>query len=147
MSMLILLPQAGQFETFEASLTADRVDAIVEDLNEWGVSLAMPKFKFESSFDLGETLAAMGMPDAFGAADFSGMTGGRDLFIKFVVHKAFVSVDEKGTEAAAATALGMAASAPQRNAEFIVDRPFIFLIRDDETGAILFVGRVLNPAA
>jgi len=147
MSMLILLPQAGQFETFESSLTADRVDAIVGSLEEWGVRLAMPKFKFESSFDLGETLAAMGMPDAFGAADFSGMTGSRELFISFVTHKAFVSVDEKGTEAAAATALGMAASAPQKDAEFIVDRPFIFLIRDYETGAILFLGRVVNPAA
>jgi serpin B len=151
LSMLILLPQAGQFEAFESSLTADRADRIVRDLEEWGVTLAMPKFKFESSFDLGETLAAMGMPNAFDAgsepADFSGMTGSRDLSIAFVVHKAFVSVDERGTEAAAATGVGMAVSAPQRNAEFIVDRPFIFLIRDRETGAILFLGRVVNPAA
>jgi serpin B len=107
----------------------------------------MPRFEFESSFDLSKTLAAMGMPDAFGNADFSGMTGGRDLAIQFVVHKAFVSVDEEGTEAAAATGVGMQESAPNRNAEFTVDRPFIFLIRDSETGAILFLGRVLNPAA
>jgi serpin B len=147
LSMVILLPQAGQFEAFEASLDAGRVDGIVKDLEEWGVSLAMPRFKFESAFDLGETLAAMGMPDAFGSADFSGMTGSRDLFISFVVHKAFVSVDEKGTEAAAATGVGVAASAPSQNAEFTVDRPFVFLIRDRETGAILFIGRVVNPAA
>jgi len=146
LSMLILLPQAGQFEAFESSLTADRVDGIVGQLDEWGITLSMPSFKFESAFDLGEALAGMGMPDAFGAADFSGMTGSRDLYIAFVVHKAFVSVDETGTEAAAATGVGMAVSAPQQYADFIVDRPFIFLIRDDETGAILFVGRVLNPA-
>jgi serpin B len=147
LSMLVLLPEAGQFEALETSLTADRVDAMIGGLDEWGVSVEMPKFEFESSIDLGETLAAMGMPDAFGNADFSGMTGNRELFIGFVVHKAFVSVDEKGTEAAAATGVGMEASAPNRNAKFTVDRPFIFLIRDRETGAILFLGRVLNPAA
>jgi serpin B len=109
----------------------------------------MPKFDFESSFDLGETLAAMGMPDAFTElADFSGMTGNRDLLIQAVVHKAFVSVDEEGTEAAAATAVvaGLT-SAPGDPVELIIDRPFVFLIRDDETGAILFLGRVVNPAA
>jgi serpin B len=147
MSMLILLPQAGQFEAFESSLTAERVDTIIHRLEEWMVSLTMPKFEFESSFDLGETLAAMGMPGAFEDADFSAMTGSRDLSISFVVHKAFVSVDEKGTEAAAATGIGMTVSAPQQNAVFTVDRPFIILIRDRETGAILFLGRVLNPAA
>jgi serpin B len=87
------------------------------------------------------------MPGAFEDADFSAMTGSRDLSISFVVHKAFVSVDEKGTEAAAATGIGMTVSAPQQNAVFTVDRPFIILIRDRETGAILFLGRVLNPAA
>jgi serpin B len=148
LSMVILLPQAGQFEAFEGSLDADRVDGIVENLEEWGVTLAMPKFEFESSFDLGETLAAMGMPDAFyGNVDFSGMTGSRELFIDGVVHKAFVSVDEEGTEAAAATGVAMATSAPNRHAKFTVDRPFVFLIRDRETGAILFLGRVVNPAA
>ena len=91
----------------------------------------------------------MGMPVAFSeSADFSGMTGNRDLFIADVVHKAFVSVDEAGTEAAAATAVVMPiAMPPEELVEFNVDRPFIFLIRDIETRAMLFVGRVVNPSA
>ncbi|MCJ7509523.1 MAG: serpin family protein [Dehalococcoidia bacterium] len=146
-SMVLLVPQAGQFEAFESSLNAERVDAIVKALERWSVTLSMPKFDFESSFDLGETLEMMGMPDAFSAtADFSGMTGSRELFISAVVHKAFISVDEEGTEAAAATAVGMPASAAG-HADLTVDRPFVFLIRDYETGAILFAGRVVNPAA
>jgi serpin B len=150
LSMVLLVPSAGQFEAFESSLSAERVGAIVRGLRWWEVivTLSMPKFDFESSFDLGETLAAMGMPDAFsGSADFSGMTGSQELSISGVVHKAFISVDEEGTEAAAATGIGMPASAPQEHVELIIDRPFVFLIRDSETGAILFVGRVVNPAA
>jgi serpin B len=89
------------------------------------------------------------MPIAFsGAADFSGMTGAPDLCISEVLHKAFVSVDEAGTEAAAATAVIVGeTAAPGQQVEVTIDRPFIFLIRDIETGAILFVGRVLNPGA
>lgn len=91
----------------------------------------------------------MGMPLAFyGGADFSGMTGNRDLFIADVVHKAFVSVDEAGTEAAAATAVVMELTAvPETPVEVTVDRPFVFLIRDIETDTILFVGCVVNPSA
>jgi len=149
LSMVILLPQAGQFEMFEGSLDAQRVDAIVKDLKSRRVALTMPRFEFESGFSLKETLAAMGMPVAFsGGADFSGMTGNRDLFISDVVHKAFVSVDEAGTEAAAATAVVMELTAvPGPPVEVTVDRPFIFLIRDIETGTILFVGRIMNPGA
>jgi serpin B len=147
LSMVILLPQAGQFEAFEGSLDAGRVGAIVKNFEEWDVTLSIPRFEFESGFSLKETLAAMGMPDAFGAADFSGMTGSPELLISAVEHKAFVSVDEEGTEAAAATGVAMEVSAPNRHAEFTVDRPFVFLIRDNETGAILFVGRVMNPVA
>jgi len=92
------------------------------------------------------------MRDAFvfGDADFSGMTGNRTLYISAVVHKAFVSVDEAGTEAGAATAVIFPAgsSGPEPPpVEVTIDHPFIFLIRDIETGAILFVGRVLNPKA
>jgi len=107
--------------------------------------LIVPKFEFESNFSLVPILIDMGMPDAFfdGAADFSGMTGNRDLRIEEVVHKAYIAVDEEGTEAAAATfALGGFVSAPMR---IVVDRPFVFLIRDIDTGALLFVGRVLDP--
>ena len=149
LSMVILLPDAGQFEEFEDSLDAERVDAILKDLARRRVALTMPKFEFESGFSLKEALAAMGMPLAFfGDADFSGMTGNRDLFIADVIHKAFVSVDEAGTEAAAATAVVMMRAAmPEEPVEVTVDRPFMFMIRDNETGAILFVGRVVNPSA
>jgi serpin B len=102
----------------------------------------------ESDFSLTDTLAAMGMPVAFSpAADFSGMTGNRDLAITDVLHKAFVAVDEAGTEAAAATAVIMGESAaPELPVEVTLDSPFIFLIRDIGTGAILFVGRLVNPS-
>ena len=109
----------------------------------------MPQFEFDSDFSLKNTLAGMGMPVAFsGGADFSGMTGSPDLFIDEVLHKAFVSVDEAGTEAAAATAVIMKETAmPDQPVEVTMDHPFIFLIRDIDTGAILFVGRVLNPGS
>jgi serpin B len=148
LSMVILLPRAGQFEIFEASMDAQLVDAIVKDLESRRVALTMPQFEFESDFSLKEALTAMGMPDAFsGVADFSGMTGNRDLFIRDVIHKAFVAVDEAGTEAAAATAVIMELTAvPGAPVEVTIDRPFIFLLRDIETGTILFVGRIVNPA-
>jgi len=149
LSMVILLPQAGQLETFEESLDAQRVEAIVNDLEPRQVAFTMPRFEFESDFSLKRALAAMGMLVAFsGGADFSGMTGNRDLFIADVIHKAFVSVDEAGTEAAAATAVVMKLTAvPGSPVEVTVDRPFIFLIRDIETDTILFVGRIVNPSA
>ena len=151
LSMVIVLPDAGEFETFERSLDAAQVDGIVGSMARGEVDLTMPKFEFDSDFSLSDSLAAMGMPDAFtGAADFSGMTGDRGLFITDVIHKAFVAVDEAGTEAAAATAVIVAEMAMPIETEplkVIVDRPFVFLIRDIETGAILFVGRVVNPGA
>jgi serpin B len=150
LSMVILLPQAGNFEAFEDSLDFQQIDGIIESLDGRQVNLTMPKFEFESEFSLRETLSAMGMPIAFsGSADFSGMTGNRDLFIAEVIHKSFVSVDEAGTEAAAATAVVMelTAAPPGEPVEVTIDRPFIFLIRDIETGAVLFVGRVVNPSA
>ena len=149
LSMLLLLPRTGQFQAFQDSLNTEQVDAIVSNLAQRPVVLTMPKFEFESDFSLKEALAGIGMPVAFsGSADFSGMTGNRDLFIADVVHKAFVSVDEAGTEAAAATAVVMELTAvPGMPVEVTVDRPFVFLIRDIETSAILFVGRVVNPNA
>jgi serpin B len=149
LSMVILLPEAGQFQAFEEGLHAQQVDAIINDLQDTRVTLTMPKFEFDSEFRLNDTLAEMGMPIAFsGDADFSGMTGNRELFISDVIHKAFVSVDEAGTEAAAATAvIMMRAAVSKPPVEVTIDRPFIFLIRDIETGAILFVGRVMNPGA
>jgi serpin B len=145
--MVILLPDSRQFEAFEKAINYQQLKDIIEDLGRREVRLTMPKFEFDSSFSLKKTLSDMGMPVAFSAdADFSGMTGNKDLFISDVIHKAFVSVDEAGTEAAAATAVIMELTAmPEEPIEVTLDRPFIFLIRDIETGAILFIGRVMNP--
>ncbi len=148
LSMVIVLPKAGEFEAFEGALDAERMSAIVDKLDRQEVALTMPKFEFDAGFGLNDALRAMGMEDAFSeAADFSGMTGTTELFISSVIHKAFVSVDEEGTEAAAATAVVMAEKAmPAEPVEVTVDRPFTFTIRDIETGAVLFVGRVLDPS-
>ncbi len=147
-AMNIIVPDARNFERFEAALDADQVNAILAGLEHETVALRLPKFSYESSFAMGKTLAQMGMAVAFGPeADFSGIDGTTELFISEVVHKAFVAVDEAGTEAAAATAVILAQkAAPMSPVELTVDRPFIFVIRDVGTGSTLFVGRVLNPA-
>jgi serpin B len=148
-AMTILVPDEGNFAVFESKLDAAKLNEILGALQPSTVQLRLPKFTFESQFSLPDQLSAMGMPSAFDPtlADFSGMTGNRDLFISDVIHKAFVAVDEKGTEAAAATvAIMELAMAPASNISLIVDRPFIFLIRDTVSGQILFLGRVVNPA-
>jgi serpin B len=145
-AMLVIVPEREQFEAFEESLDAAKLDEIVNNLESAGVQLGLPKFTYESEFSLVETLEALGMEQAFGGgADFSRMTGDASLYISEIVHKAFVDVNEKGTEAAAATAVVMAESALMENQQLTVDSPFIYLIRDRETGTLLFVGRVLNP--
>jgi serpin B len=150
LSMVILLPQTGQFKSFEGGLNSNKVDGIIGNLANKKIALTMPKYEFSSDFSLKKTLGAMGMPVAFtGNADLSGMDGKHDLFISDVIHKAFVSVDESGTEAAAATAVIIAATSAPAQEKIInvtIDRPFIFLIRDIQTGAILFLGQVMNPA-
>jgi serpin B len=149
-AMDIILPDEGNFETFEASFNKEVYDEVISGMQpSGGISVSLPKFKFTKDFGLSDVLSEMGMPEAFdrGMADFSGMTGKKDLFISAVIHKAFVAVDEKGTEAAAATAVIMeAAGAMMPDATFFADRPFIFLIRDTVSGQVLFIGRVLNPA-
>jgi len=150
LSMVIFLPEAGQFEAFEEGLQAQQVCNIISGLQPTEVTLTMPQFEFDSEFSLKDTLSDMGMPIAFSSgADFSGMTANPELFISDVVHKAFVAVDEAGTEAAAATAVIMTLTAVpgEPPVEVTIDRPFIFLIRDIDTGAVLFVGRVMNPGA
>lgn len=150
LSMVILLPDADSFETFEGLLDADMVNGIIDDLELTSVALTMPKFTFELTFDLKQTLSGLGMPDAFspGVADFSGIDGTHNLFITDVFHQSFVSVDETGTEAAAATAVIAGLTAiPEEPVNVTLDHPFIFLIRDIETGTILFVGRIMNPGA
>ena len=151
-SMVILLPRPGLFEEFENSLTSERLNEILDGFEYKSVELNMPQFSYESdSVSLRETLSRMGMPTAFSwpGADFSGMDGTYDLFIGNVLHKSFISVDEAGTEAAAATAVVFADSgiSPEEPTDFTVSRPFIFFIRDIDTNAILFAGRILNPVS
>ena len=146
-AMDIIVPDAGQFNTFESGMTADSISGIIGSLKSSFMVLALPKFQFDSSFSLKQALSALGMPVAFtDKADFSGITGQPNLIISDVVHKAFVAVDEEGTEAAAATGVIMVGAAMPANS-LTVDRPFVFLIRDIQTGAILFIGRVLNQAS
>jgi serpin B len=145
--MVILLPAQGQFEALESSLNAGRVEAMLEGLAERQVALTLPRFEFESGFELAAVLAALGMPQAFTLqADFSGMTPGGELFISDVIHRAAISVGEAGTEAAAGTAVVMPPSATQADlVRVVVDRPFLFFIRDLQTGTLLFLGRVVDP--
>ena len=145
LSMTIILPDVGKFDDIEASLDADFINSIIAGLDTLKVELALPKFEYESEFSLTQTLQDMGMIDAFNDADFSGMDGGYTLLITDVVHKAFVAVDEEGTEAAAATAVIIGEVSMPETVIFNVDRPFIFFIRDIATGAILFIGRVVSP--
>ena len=148
-AMTIIVPDEGNFEAFDSTFDSARFDTILAGMQPISVMFALPKFSFTRDFGLADQLAALGMPDAFGPdlADFSGMTGEPDLFIGDVIHKAFVAVDEEGTEAAAATAVIMETmSAPLFDITLTVDRPFIFIIRDTVSGQILFLGRVVNPA-
>ncbi|MCK4720617.1 serpin family protein, partial [bacterium] len=147
LSMTVILPDSGRFEEIESSLDAQFVNGISGNMSTRSVMLWLPKFEYESEFSLTQTLQDMGMTDAFngGVADFSGMDGSHLLYITDVVHKAFVAVDEEGTEAAAATAVVIGEVSIPESVEFNVNRPFIFFIRDIPTGAILFIGRVVNP--
>ncbi len=149
LSMIVLLPAEGEYAAFEESLDEARLETILASLEFTHVNLTMPKFTFESGFGLVDAFQELGMVDPFGPADFSGMAEGRDLFISDIFHKAFVAVDEEGTEAAAATAVvvGESSVPPPPVATMTIDRPFLFLIRDRATGAILFLGRVLDPTA
>jgi serpin B len=141
----ILLPKPGA--TLEVP-TPERLAAWTGALHERNVRVSMPKFRVESDFSLARILSAMGMPLAFSpAADFSGIDGRRDLYLARVVHKAFVDVAEEGTEAAAATGIGVSlVSMPiDPDPVFRADRPFVFLIRDTRSGLVLFAGRLMNP--
>jgi serpin B len=149
LSMIVLLPNEVQgLPALEASLTQDNLASWLKSLKKREVRIFLPKFKMTSEFNLERILGAMGMASVFTPqADFSGMTGSKDLYINAVIHKAFVDVNEEGTEAAAATAVTMrmtAIAAPP--AEFRADHPFLFLIRHNSSGSILFLGRVTNPA-
>jgi len=149
-SMVAVLPDEGSFAAVEAALDAEMVSDILGNPQKGSVEVGLPKFRFEGGADLARLLAGLGAPDAFdlGTADFSGMTGKRELFISHVRHKAFISVNEKWTEAGAATAAQAEMSAaPSRPVRVILDRPFLFFIVDRDSGAVLFLGRVMDPTA
>lgn len=145
--MLLIMPE-GTMQDFMEGFDTEVLETVRTGLTRRNVHLTMPLFEFTRGMPLGDVLVAMGMGSAFGErADFSGITGRRDLYISQVVHKAFVKVDEEGTEAAAATAVVMnLVSMPEPPVELLLNRPFIFLIEDTSTGSILFMGRVMDPA-
>jgi len=149
LSMLIFLPkETSSLSELEQQLTEDNLSNWLKKFHECEVTVFVPKFKMTSEFSLAEVLLSMGMADAFsGRADFSAMTGKKDLFISAVIHKAYVDVNEEGTEAAAATAVVMKLTAITKPLVFRADRPFLFLIRDNTTQSILFLGRVTKPEA
>jgi serpin B len=147
-AMDFIVPDSGKFQDFQASLDSQKLQSILASMQPATLEIALPKFTFRSSFDLGAKLRDLGMTDALdpNRADFSGMTGQRDLYITKVLHQAYVAVDEKGTEAAAASAVIMGPTSAMLPPEkLIIDRPFLFLIRDLQSGQILFFGRVLDP--
>jgi serpin B len=147
-SMLLVLPDAGQLAAFEAGLDIAKLQSILDGMSQHDVVLAMPKFEYRSdSISLRDQLSALGMADVFASPDLSGIDGTRGLYISDVVHKAMVRLDEEGTEAAAAS-VALAATAmppPPKQVILTIDRPFVFMIRDDTTGALLFLGRIANP--
>ena len=151
LSMLILLPEDGKFNEMAGALDLSTMDSLVNSLEYKEVNLTLPKFTFEYNLGLNDYLKKLGMTDAFDPtlADFSGMDGVKDLYISDVLHKAFVAVDEAGTEAAAATVVivGVTSMPVDQPIEFKADRPFIFAIRDNATGTLLFLGRLMNPSA
>ena len=152
LSMLLLLPRAVDgIPAMEEKLTQENLDEWLGRLARKEGRVWVPRFRMTCTFTLNDALKQMGMADLFSGdkADLSGMNGRRDLFVSTVVHKAFVDVNEEGTEAAAATAVmvEMTSAMPEREEpfEFRADRPFIFVIRDRRSGAILFLGRVTDP--
>ena len=142
LSMLVLLPDEYNTKALEQKLSASNLAKWRGELQREEVEIKIPRFELRCRYDLKETLNQMGMPSAFGAADFSGMTGKKDLFVGSAVHQTWISVNEEGTEAAAATGLVMMGGLPPT---FNADHPFIFLIQDDMTGNILFMGKVADP--
>ncbi len=151
LSMTVVLPKAKDgLAEIESDLTPEKLEAWHKALHDREVIVTFPKFTMTSEFDLGRTLGQLGMPLVFSdQADFSGISPGPEpLKISAVIHKAFVDVNETGTEAAAATAIGLAAAAaplPTQPVVFRADHPFLFLIRDRQSGSILFLGRVSQP--
>ena len=148
LSMVVLLPEKlNGLKEFEKTPTEAKLRDWLSRMHEVELDVRLPKFKMTEEFDLRQVLSELGMPLAFepGAADFSGMNGGKErLYISDVVHKAFVEVNEEGTEAAAATGAIFTTVSGRIGPAFRADHPFIFLIRDNRSGAILFLGRLVH---
>jgi serpin B len=150
LSMVVLLPKNSSLAAAESALDPENLSALEQSATTRHVMVYFPKFTTRTDYSLASPLASMGMPDAFGsAADFSGMDGTRNLNISAVIHSAYVNVDEEGTEAAAATRIsfGAGAAAPEPSVVFRADHPFIFLIQDNDTKTILFIGRIVDPTS
>ena len=147
-SMVVLLPRkVDGLAKLEKNLAAAKLSGWLGKLRKVKIDTWFPRFKMTSRFDLSSKLQALGMRRAFGDADFSGMDGSRKLYLSAVFHKAFVEVNEEGTEAAAATAAIVGLRSIRRGPRFRADHPFLFLIRDKVTGSILFLGRYAKPAS
>ena len=153
--MVVLLPGKGRLSTLEDALDAAFLDRVVAGLESTLVELKLPRFEVRCTYQLRDALRGLGIEAGFDAfrSDFSGVTDHPEgLSISDVLHDAWVKVDEEGTEAAAATMMDMlggdwSEEAPSNPIPFHVDRPFVFLIRDDQTGTVLFMGRVMDPTS
>jgi len=148
-AMTLLVPDSGAYQQFEGELNLQNLNEILENMNSIRVDLKMPKYDFESTIDAKDPLEALGMSEAFKteSANFSGITEAEELYITDVLHKATITVDEEGTEAAAATAVivGMKSAPSEEPISLVIDRPFLFLIQHRPTGTILFMGWVTQP--
>jgi serpin B len=149
-AMVVFLPRTHDgLPAFEKELTAEKLTGWLGKLEQKpGIDVFLPRFRFENGLDLNKPLMALGMKDAFvqGTADLGGMTDYPGLFIEQVIQKAFVEVNEEGTEAAAVTGVKATKAAIEENPPvFRADRPFLFFIRESQSGSVLFVGRVTNP--
>ncbi len=155
LSMIVLLPKNDNLAGMENGLNLESYELWKKDLKRAPAIVYLPKFKFEVNYDLKPTLQNMGIKDVFvyGPSDLSGINGIKvdginDLYVGFALHKAYVDVNEEGTEAAAVTGIGVmsgAAAPPKNPPEFKADHPFIFMIEDKETGQVLFMGKVMDP--
>jgi serpin B len=145
LSMLVILPKENNISIADSSLNTLNIEDWNSRFDEIKINIDIPKFKFKTEYNLNSVLTKMGMVDAFSEidADFSGMDGTKSLFISDILHKAFVEVNEEGTEAAAATAVILTTSVVTNT--FNADHPFVFLIQHEETGAILFMGKIMSP--
>lgn len=145
LSMLVILPKDNDISIIDSLLNSINLQDWNRDLNELKINVNLPKFKFKTEYNLNDVLKNMGMVDAFSEfdADFSGMDGTKSLFVSDILHKAFVEVNEEGTEAAAATSIIVSTTA--MTPTFTADHPFVFLIQHEDTGTILFMGKIMNP--